>query len=107
MQPQHLAETLQRLGCSQSAFAGIAGVNGVALSQFLRGCPKFSGAALQRIEEGLRDVVRLAQQSPLPIDWRRIGEVRTAIACMRLAEKSEPEKAAKSNVTTAVAALTA
>jgi hypothetical protein len=111
MYPQrHLLETLRQIGCSQSAFSGIVGVNAGDLSRFLRGAPNFSATRVEQIRQGLADVVQLSQESGLPLDFRQIGAIREAIARMHAREsgpKVQPEKTTNSNAAIAAATLTA
>jgi hypothetical protein len=79
---KQIRETLRLIGCSQSSFGAIVDVNGSTLSKFMRGAPDFSPAVLEKIKRGVADVVRLSQESGLPLDFRQIGAIRSGIERM-------------------------
>ena len=76
---KNVAEILERLGCSMSAFGGIVEVSPTLLSLWTRGIKRVGPVAEMRITEGLHAIVVLAQAAPAPLDWTRVPEIKAAI----------------------------
>ena len=76
---KNVVETLARLGCSMSAFAGIVEFSPALLSLWTRGIKTINPVTETRITEGLHAIVVLAQTAPAPIDWTRVPEIKAAI----------------------------
>jgi hypothetical protein len=76
-------QTLEELRCPASTLAGLAGISGAKLSQFLNGVVRIGAqdeVKLRNTIAALRKLVEYA--SPLPIDYRRVGEIRRLLDTM-------------------------
>jgi hypothetical protein len=74
---------LQHLGCPASTLAGLAGIAGGRLSNYLNGVqsvPNDDDRKLRLALAGLKKLIAAAQ--PLPIDFRKVGELRQLISAL-------------------------
>jgi len=84
---RQVLDALHTLGCAHSVFAAICEVSPGLFSQWVRGAKTISPVAESRIMDGLRGIIRLAQLSPAPVDFRQAGSIREAL--QRLLAKGE------------------
>jgi DNA-binding transcriptional regulator YdaS (Cro superfamily) len=76
-------ETLEELRCPASTLAGLSGISGAKLSQYLNGVVRIGAQdelKLRKTIAALRKLVEYA--SPLPLDYRRVGEIRRLLDTM-------------------------
>jgi len=76
-------QTLEELRCPASTLAGLAGITGAKLSQYLNGVVRIGAQdelKLRNTITALRKLVEYA--SPLPLDYRRVGEIRRLLDTM-------------------------
>jgi hypothetical protein len=73
------------LDVAQSVFAAYAGVPATRLSQCLSGVKSWDPKDLAACEKALREMLDLAKSvEPLPIDFRKVGLVRTVLESRRM-----------------------
>jgi hypothetical protein len=74
---------LQHLGCPASTLAGLAGISGGRLSNYLNGVQPVANDDDRKLRQALAGLKKLiAAAQPLPIDFRRVGELRELISAL-------------------------
>ena len=72
------------LDCAQSVFAAYANIPATRLSQCLVGVKNWDAGDLAACQKAMREMLDLAKSvEPLPIDWRKVGLVRTVLESRR------------------------
>jgi hypothetical protein len=75
---------LATLDCAQSVFAAYANVPATRLSQCLAGVKNWDPKDLAACQKAMNEMLDLAKSiEPLPIDWRKVGLVRTVLEARR------------------------
>ena len=83
MTPAELQTGLTTLDIAQSVFAAYANVPATRLSQCLSGVKNWDAQDLAA-QKAMRELLDLAKSvEPLPIDWRKVGLVRTVLEARR------------------------
>lgn len=84
MTTAELQTGLTVLDVAQSVFAAYANVPATRLSQCLSGVKNWDPSDLSACEKTLREMLDLAKSvEPLPIDWRKVGLVRSVLEARR------------------------
>jgi hypothetical protein len=84
IQIQKMEHELALLGCPVSTIAAISAVSNGTLSHYRSGAQQPSRQDTLKISEALTDLKNLvAAAAPLPLDFRRVGELKDLIAGLK------------------------
>jgi hypothetical protein len=76
-------QTLEELRCPASTLAGLAGITGAKLSQYLNGVVRIGAQDELKLRNTIASLRKLVEYaSPLPLDYRRVGEIRRLLDTM-------------------------